>query len=234
MIGLGLNEKGISLEGIEACKKCEEVFLEGYTVDFPYNIKELKNVINKEIKILKREKVESDEIVKLAGKKDIALLIYGSPLFATTHISLVQMYIEKKVKHKVIHAGSIFEAIAETGLQLYKFGKTTSLPKWSKKHKPTSFVDVIEENKRINAHTLVLVDIGLEFQEALKQLEESDDGEIGLKEIVVCSNMGTEKAKIIYGNVEKLKKKNVEKPFCFIIPGEMHFLELEFLNNYRL
>ena len=35
LIGLGLNEKSISLEGLEAVKKCKKVYLEGYTVDFP-------------------------------------------------------------------------------------------------------------------------------------------------------------------------------------------------------
>jgi diphthine synthase len=234
LIGLGLNEKGISLEGIEACRKADEVFLEGYTVDFPYSKQELEKIIGKKLNVLKREEVESDKIVNLAKEKDIALLIYGSPLFATTHIALVQMCIEKKIKHKIIYSASIFDAIAETGLQLYKFGKTTSLPKWTEKHKPTSFIDVIKENQSIKAHTLLLVDIGLEFSEALKQLEKSDDGEIKLKEIIACSNLGTEKAKIFYGSIEKLKKKNIEKPFCFIIPAEMHFLELEFLENFKL
>ena len=36
LIGLGLNEKGISLEGLEVIKKCRKVYLEEYTVNFPY------------------------------------------------------------------------------------------------------------------------------------------------------------------------------------------------------
>jgi len=44
LVGLGLNEKSISLEGIEACKKADEVLLEGYTVDFPYKKEEIEKL----------------------------------------------------------------------------------------------------------------------------------------------------------------------------------------------
>lgn len=229
LIGLGLNEKGISLEGIELAKKCE-CYLEGYTVDFPYSVAELEKVVGKRIQVLKREEVESDEIVKEAAKKDVCLLIYGSPLFATTHIALLQMCIEQKVQYKIMHSASIFDAIAETGLQMYKFGKTASLPKWTSEHKPKSFADVIKENRSIKAHTLLLVDIGLEFKEALKQLTES----VNVNELIVCSNLGTNKAKIVYGSVEELIKQKIEKPFCFLVPSELHFLESEFLENFRV
>ena len=47
LIGLGLNEKGITLEGIDAIKKCKKIYLEGYTVDFPYPITKLEKVIGK-------------------------------------------------------------------------------------------------------------------------------------------------------------------------------------------
>lgn len=230
LIGLGLNVKGMSLEGLEICKKANEIYLEGYTVDFPYSIEELENVIGKKIKKLGREDVESENLVKEARKKEIILLVYGNPLVATTHISLLQMCIEKKIKYKVIHAGSIFDAVAETGLSLYKFGKVMSMPKWTKNYKPDSFLTGILENIEIGAHSLLLIDIGLEFNEALKQLEQTKK----FNEIVVCSMMGTEKQKIFYGNTNNLKKEKINPPFCFIIPGKMHFLEQEFLGNYRI
>jgi len=229
LIGLGLNEKGISLEGIETARKCE-CYLEGYTVDFPYNIEEIEKIIDKKIQVLKREEVENESIVDKARQKDVALLVYGSPLFATTHVALLQMCIEQKVKYKIVHSASIFDAIAETGLQMYKFGKTTSLPAWTEKHTPKSFTEIIKENHSIKAHTLLLVDIGLEFKDALNQLTES----VNVDKLVVCSNLGTDKAKIVYGNVDKLKKAKIEKPFCFIIPSELHFLEQEFLGNFKL
>jgi len=41
LIGLGLDRNGISKEGQLILSKCHKVYLEGYTVDFPYNESEL-------------------------------------------------------------------------------------------------------------------------------------------------------------------------------------------------
>ena len=37
--------------------------------------------------------------------------------------------------------------------------------------------------------------------------------------------------KIIYDKIDMLKKQKVKSPFCFIIPGELHFLEKEALKD---
>ena len=132
IIGIGLNEKGISLEGKEYLKKCKKIYLENYTVDFPYDINLLNKIIGKKIILLDRKDVESNLIVKEAKTNNICLLVYGSPLFATTHTSLIQDCRKAKVKVKVIYAACIFDVISETGLQLYKFGKVSSMPKWDK------------------------------------------------------------------------------------------------------
>jgi len=49
-------------------------------------------------------------------------------LTATTHISLIEEAKRCGVKYKIIYNASILDAVAETGLQLYKFGKVTSMP----------------------------------------------------------------------------------------------------------
>ncbi len=237
LIGLGLNESGLSKEGIKIIKKCKTVYLEAYTIEFPYKIEELK--LNKKIIELKREEVESNKLIKKARKEDIALLIYGSPLFATTHISLILEAEKQKIKTKIIYSASIFDAIAETGLQLYKFGKILSMPQWTKNYQPKSFLDFFEQNESIKAHSLILVDIGLNFKNALKQLEESfidfKGNKTNIKKILICSRMGSKNAKIIYRNMKDLKKlsnKKILAPFCFIIPSKMHFLEKNFVEKF--
>ena len=124
-------------------------------------------------------------------------------------------------------------AIAETGLQLYKFGKTASMPNW-KEHtnKPTSFMNYIKENESIKAHTIILTDIGLKLENAIDQLEESSkQTKIKLPEkIIVCSNAGTQNQKIFYDTLENIKLQKVSMPFCLIIPSELHFIEEEALN----
>jgi len=228
LIGLGLNTKSISLEGLERAKKSKEIYLENYTVDFPYKKEELEKLIGQKIIELGREKVEKEEFLEKAKRQEISLLVYGDCLSATTHISLIEKCIKEKIKFQIIHAESILNAISNTGLQLYKFGKTASMPAWRENWKPDSFIDYVKENKSIDAHTLLLVDIGLEFNKAREELEEAGKNKnISFDKIIVCSCLGTQKEKIIYQNIKNIKK--VEKPYCIIIPAKMHFLEEESL-----
>jgi len=235
IIGLGLNPKSISTEALEAIKKSKKIYLESYTVEFPYTQKQLEKTIKNKITPLNRNQVESDLLVKEAKKQNICLLIYGSPLFATTHISLLDECKEKKVKTKIFYNASVFDASAETGLQLYKFGKISSMPKWQENYKPSSFMDFVQENQKIQAHSLVLIDINLNFQDALKQLiQASKEKNIQLNKILVCSQLGTKKSQTIYGNLIKLKSKNIKPPFCFIIPSKMHFLEEDVVKSFSI
>jgi len=235
LIGLGLNENGYSKEAFDSIMESDFVYIDVYTVDFPYPIKKLESQFKKKKFIpAKREIVENFEILEEAEEKNVALLVYGSPLTATTHISLIEEAKRRNIKTKIIHGASILDAIAETGLHLYKFGKTTSMPKWQKNYAPESFMDVARENNSIKAHTLILCDIGLNFGEALEQLETVllNRG-IVLGKIVVCQLMGTKNQKILYGEIGKLKKaRGIENPFCLIIPSELHFTEKEFLENF--
>lgn len=235
IIGLGLNENGISKEGMVALQKCNKIYLESYTVNFPYSIIELEKAIGKNVVELGRDDVESDKLINQARKNEVALLIYGCPLFATTHLSLIMDARKDKVKTKVIYAASVFDAIASSGLQLYKFGKITSMPKWQKNFTPDSFLDIVKENLSIKAHTLILTDIGLDFENAIAQLKESAKKKsIEIDKIVVCSKLGTEDSVFFYGSIDDVFKKNkkkIEMPFCIIIPGEMHFLEKEALES---
>jgi diphthine synthase len=226
LIGIGLNKHGISEEALEVLRGCHKVYLENYTVDFPYEqLKGFKG-LNKKIKPIGREEVESNLLIKEAKSKKIALLVYGSPLFATTHMSLLLDAKDACVRVKVIYAASIFDALGETGLQLYKFGKITSMPDWKDKGKSDSFMDVVSDNLKIKAHSLILSDIGLGSKRALGQLEEAaKDKKVKLDKIILCSQMGTDYSKIYYDSISKLKKQKVDLPFCIIVPSDLHFLE---------
>ncbi len=132
IIGLGLDKESMSVEAKKILKKAHKVYLDTYTVMFPYDPLELEALIGKKITGLTREELESNKIVEEASKRDIALLVYGSPLTATTHISLMLEARKKHVPVKILHNASVLDAIAETGLQLYKFGKIASMPAWHK------------------------------------------------------------------------------------------------------
>ena len=233
IIGLGLNADGISKFGLDMIEKCKKVYIESYTVDFPYSEQELKDVIKKKAISANREFIESLKIVDEAKKMNVALLVYGSPLTATTHITLIHEAKLSGVKYKVIYNSSILDAVAETGLQIYKFGKIVSIPAWKKNYEPDSFMEVIKQNQTIGAHTLILCDIGLEFHQAMKQLDSSaKKHKILLKKIIVCQRLGTKYSKIFYRTFEEfLEFTSVKKPYCIIIPSKLHFLEKEILEN---
>ena len=38
LIGLGLNEKGYSREAYDAITKCKKIYVDNYTIEFPYEM----------------------------------------------------------------------------------------------------------------------------------------------------------------------------------------------------
>lgn len=235
LVGIGLDKGGVSEEAKRVLSSAEHVYLENYTVDFPYDLDELGVELGCDVQELSREDVENEHLLRKAKKKDVVLLVYGDPLSATTHTQLILACKNQGVEYRLYHNASILSAVAECGLQLYKFGKTVSMPRWQKNYEPTSFLDYLMENKRINAHTLVLTDIGMRLDEAILELEKACNV-LGIeieKEIVVLSRAGTKDSKVYYEDMRQLKDKDINLPFCIVIPAQMHFLEEEALEELR-
>ncbi|MBS3085857.1 diphthine synthase [Candidatus Pacearchaeota archaeon] len=235
LIGLGLNPEGFSYEAFEAVKNCRKIYLENYTVELPYDKEEIEGLINKRVILADRSLVESNKIVNEAKEQNVALLVYGSPLMATTHITLIQEAKKNKIPIRVIQGASILDAVSETGLQLYKFGKITSIAKPQENFNSQSFISIVKENLSINAHSLILIDIGLPFKDALKQLQDAVKKEgVNLYSLVVCERLGLNNAKIYHNTPLRLKLLKIKSPFCFIIPAQkLHFLEEEVLKGFR-
>jgi diphthine synthase len=66
---------------------------------------------------------------------------------------------EKGIKVQIVHNASIMNAVGCSGLQLYHFGETISIPYWTETWKPDSFYDKINANRKHGLHTLCLLDI---------------------------------------------------------------------------
>jgi diphthine synthase len=233
LIGLGLGLNSITKEAQKVLENCEKVYLEGYTVNFPYEIDELKKSLGIKVEFLERGPVEDEHLLDEAKETEIALLVYGDSLSATTHTQLILACKKKGIEYKIFHNASIMIAIAQTGLQLYKFGKTPSMPKWQKSFEPTSFLDYYLENQKSKAHTLLLTDIGLDLKSAIEQLEKAcEEKECKIEKIIAISNAGLDNQKIYSDTLGNLKEKEVPMPYCLILPGEMHFLEEEALEEF--
>ena len=238
LIGLGIfDEKDISLRGIEEAKKSDEIYIETYTNVWHGSLNNLEKIMGKKINKLERSDVESEFLIKRAQEKDISLLVPGDPLSATTHFELIEEAVKNGIKYKIIHSSSIFTAIAETGLQLYKFGKTISVPKPLENYRPTSFYKEIEKNLKNGLHTLLLFDVEkFSFSDARKFLLNVDrelKGNIFKNEILVCYKFGSGiKNNIIYEKLENIKDE-IEAPFVVIVPGNLHFKEKEALELWK-
>lgn len=231
IIGIGLNdEKDISLKGLELVKSSDFVYLENYTSKLQCSLKDLEKLYNKRILLAEREFVEDGKILlQQSLKSNVSLLVIGDVFSATTHISLYQEAKKQGIKVKIVNNASVLNAIGVTGLELYKFGKTTSIPFYESK----TPLEVIKNNYPL--HTLCLLDLKpkeekfMESSEALKKLIEQ--GFSKETKVVVCAQLGSNNPTIIYTEASKVKPLN-KFPQCIIIPGELHFMEKEILSNY--
>jgi len=247
-VGLGLSdEKDITIKGLEAVKKCEKIYLEVYTSQLNCSLQELEAFYGKKIMTATRATVETlaeETILRDAQKDDTALLVVGDPLAATTHIDLMLRARKMGIRTKVIHNASIMNAIAATGLQLYKFGKTTSLPFPEKSFEPETAYDIIKKNKIIGAHTLVLLDLRptegrfMTANDVIRQLlkieMKRNEGIFTEQTLMLgCARIGAKDEKIAFGTANAIMKEEFGKPVhCLVVPGSLHFVEEEILKNF--
>src|SRR3989338_7844951 len=160
-IGIGLSDElDITVKGWEAVKDADVVYLECYTSILQVKIEKLEEFYNKKIIKATRDLVENkaeQTILKDAKTKKVVFLIVGDIFGATTHVDLVQRAKEKNIEVKYIHNASILTAVGETGLELYKFGKVTSIP-FENKNVETP-IEVFKNNCKNELHTLFLLDL---------------------------------------------------------------------------
>lgn len=246
LVGIGLKPKQLTLEAIQTLNNCDQIFLEGYTSQYSEGLlKELEETIGKKFLILGREETENkfDNIILSAKKNNIALMIFGNALTATTHIQLLLDAKEKKVKYKIIPGISITNTIAESGLDEYKFGRTVTICYHFEGFEPESFYDQILENQKIGLHTICLLDIkkdempqrlmnsreGIEILEKISR-KRSDENDF---EYVALLGMGNKNQKIIFGKEKIISSKEIKElfPQTLLILGKTNEKEKEALKN---
>lgn len=238
-VGLGLwDEKDISLRGLSIVKKCKFVFLDNYTGVLNCDIKKFEGLYGKKIIIADRGLVEkkAEVILEKAKNENVAFLVPGEVFAATTHIDLFLRAKRLGIKIEIIHNASVLTAIGVTGLELYKFGKVTSIP-FENGHIKTPY-EVLEQNLKLGLHTLFLLDLDIKnkkfmtVNQGLGYLIKN-----GLKKetlCVGCAGLGSEKAEIKVGEASELMKEKFKKiPQCLIVPGKLHFMEEEALDYYK-
>lgn len=249
MIGLGLDtEQDITLKGLHTVQKCKKIYLESYTSMLNIDVKKLEELYQKEIVIADRELIEQradDTIIFDAQHVDTAFLVVGDVFGATTHTDLYLRAQEQGIEIHVIHNTSIINAVSDTGLELYKFGKTTSIPYPSESFKPTTAYDVLEKNSELGVHTLMLLDIKkkeeryMTVNEAIEIMlsieKEKGKGKFTENTFCIgCARIGSDSAIIKSGTAKELSKIDFGAPLhCLIVPGKLHFMEEDMLTVWN-
>lgn len=244
-VGLGLyDENDISLKGLHEVEHADIIYAEFYTSKLMGATKQsLEKKFKKHITILSRNEVENAKtLLDQAETKTVVLLIGGDPMMATTHVDLRLRALRQEIPVAIIHNSSIVTAgPGLLGLQNYKFGRTTTLAYPEKQYFPTSPYDVVKENKKMGLHTLVLLDIQAEQEkymtaneglDLLLRMEQEKKEQIINKDSVVCviARAGSPNPLLCADTINRLQKKDFGPPLhTLIIPGNLHFMEIEAL-----
>ncbi|MFB6265853.1 MAG: diphthine synthase, partial [Candidatus Nanohaloarchaea archaeon] len=214
LVGLGLRDGDISLRGLEALERADRAYAEFYTNPAEYDLGVLEERTGTGIEILDRSEVEEKgRVVETAVEEDVVFLVSGDPLAATTHQDVLFRARERGIETEVIHAPSIFTAVAETGLSLYKFGRTTTLT-LQNGEVPGSVLEAIERNREDGLHTLVLVDPELPLDEMLEAFAERWDSEV-----LLCSGLGTPESELGRDRPENFPRSDLDQPVSIVVTG---------------
>ena len=248
-IGLGLyDERDVTLKGLETARKCDTIFAEFYTSLLAgTTIDRIEELIGKPIRRLSREDVELnfEKIVLSEAKdRDVAFLTAGDPMVATTHSDLRIRAKKAGIESYVIHAPSIYSAIAVTGLHIYKFGKSATVAYPERNWFPTSHYDVIRENRKRGLHTMLFLDIKAdrnrymtanEAMEILLRVEEMKGQEVFTPNtlVIVLARAGSLNPTLRAGYVKDMINENFgRQPHVMVVPGRLHIVEAEYLVEF--
>src|SRR3989344_4918530 len=243
LIGIGLKPRHLTQEALETLKSCERVYLENYTSAYSEGgFEQIEDMIGKAVTRLDRKQVEEGfgPVFEEARAKDIALAVFGSPFSATTHVQILLDAEKAGVKAKAIPGISVFEYVPFTGLERYKFGRTTSIVFHEEQYEPESFYDAIMENREMALHTLCLLDIRsdegmmMDIRHAISLLEsieeKREESTISESILVGIAGAGSASEQEKAGHADALRKFNFSAfPQALIVCGKLNEKEIEAL-----
>ncbi|MEM3851514.1 MAG: diphthine synthase [Methanomassiliicoccales archaeon] len=245
-VGAGLGGiDGMSGAALRAVRDADCIYVETYTGIFDRTMLTELQKLNPRVIPLGRKDVENpDAILSAAAVQNVVLLSTGESMAGTTHISLRLQAIERSIPAHLIFGASVFTAApAAAGLQQYKFGRTTTLPRFREGYRPTSPASVVESNFNAGLHSLVLLDVDSETQQGmdaaegiseLMEMGKSISSTVLGEETFVCvlSRLGTSEEEVRAGRMGALRSQIFgPPPHCLIVPAKLHFMEAEALSK---
>ncbi len=244
-VGLGLyDEKDVSVRGLETIRDADLVFAEFYTSRLMgVSPEKLAEFYGKDVRLLSREEVETspEEWMAEAREKKVAFLVGGDPMISTTHLDLRLRALKMGIRTRVVHSSSIVTAVSGlTGLQNYRFGRSTSIPypyvAGGKRIVAQSPYDVVVENLERNLHTLLFLDIQegrymtvSEGSALLLEMERiSGDDRLVSSLGIGVARAGSEDANVLADWLPNLAERDLGGPLhILVVPARLHFMEAE-------
>lgn len=174
-----------------------------------------------------RQMLESNQLIDELDHGDVALVVYGDPLIATTHHTLLLEARRRGHKTEVLHGiSAICAVISMSGLQVYRFGPTVTIPKMEKGFQPLSPAHKIDFNRRHNLHTLALVDPRLEYKDVLEVLRFYESHDWNPFPFMVVKTYHD-----MYW-IDEYMHVDVDPPFSLVFPANLHPVEQEFVDIF--
>jgi diphthine synthase len=247
LIGAGLgSEKHLTREAMEAIDRSQMIIIDSYTGPLDPRLISYLHEGGREVRIADREMLEdgATKIVDMAREMNICIIVQGDPFIATTHQAIRIEAWRKGVECRSIHGVSIVTAsISESGLHLYKFGRTATMPKTDDVMQLTQPYNTIMENLSLGLHTLILLDTksgGLRASDALEALWMAENAfKAGVVSddllIIALARLGWDDERVAAGRLAELRGVSLPPPpHTLIIPGELHFTEREYIETYSI
>jgi diphthine synthase len=255
LIGIGVTGyKGVSLHALDILKKCDIIYFERFTSplyeDDLFNLNSLIEGYNKRRKIIPAQRwfiEDGKEIIEQAKNGNVALISYGDPLIATTLTELEVRARKNSINVDVIHAASgITSLIGESGLHIYKIGRTVTM--MSSPQSAISVYNVIFDNLLSGNHTLILTEYNSDHNKSffldpiqvfkmLFEVEKDIRYNVFSDEtfVIVASRIGIEQKKIISGKIKSLIGMSFGTgPHSIIVTGSIHFSESDAIRTLTL
>lgn len=246
IVGLGLRGlNSLTIEGDMVLRSCSEIFLEGYTSVSPEGtIHDISRHLGAPVHLLGRQDIEgSDMLIRKASEHNVALIVTGDPLSATTHNQIRIDAMRLGVQVEVLENASVTSVIpGRVGLLPYRMGPTVSLPFFSDKFHPRSVLSKIQSNLAMNLHTLVLLDLKdsrtMYPHEAAMELLELESrhgtGTLGPEtEIIVAAKVSQSGESLMHGPLQNFAMQNLDlSPSALVIPAKLSEKEWEFVSAF--
>ena len=238
-VGLGLyDERSVTLEGRDAIRAADRVVVERYTSRLAgTTIEDLAAFHGVDVEVRDREGVEVDPgtVLDAADGGEVAFLVAGDPMVATTHVDLRLRAHDLGVETRLVHGTSAATAAAGlTGLQQYRFGQATTLPFPGSRgpEVPPSVLEVLDANADRGLHTLVFLDLEVAEDRYL-----TADAAAGLLAehrgdglAVAVARAGSPEPVVAADRCSALAERAFGDPLhLLVVPGDLHDLEAEAL-----